>query len=78
MLGEQENLEKRVRADHLLKQFNKVLDLSSIREQVAHQYGQRSNKSIPPGTIMRMMLLHFVDNILSERELMKIIPERLD
>jgi len=33
---------------------------------------------VPPTVILRMMLLLFVDDIKSERELMRIIPERLD
>jgi transposase len=88
MLGEKEaqtplwsyrvNLEKRVRSDHPLRRFNQVLDLSFVREQVAHAYGKRGNKSVPPETIMRMMLLLFLDDVRSERELMRIIPERLD
>jgi transposase len=55
-----------------------VLNLSFVRAQVAHTYGRRGNKSVPPEVIMRMMLLLFLEDIKSERELMRIIPERLD
>ena len=55
-----------------------MLDLSFVRGQVAHTYGRRGNKSVPPEVILRMMLLLFLDDIKSERELMRIIPERLD
>jgi transposase len=72
------NLEKRVRDDHPLRRINRVLDLSFVRGQVAHTYGRRGNKSVPPQVILRMMLLPFLDDIKSERELMRIIPERLD
>jgi transposase len=72
------NLEKRVRNDHPLRRINGVLDLSFVRVQVAHTYGKRGNKSVPPEVILRMMLLLFLDDIKSERELMRIIPERLD
>jgi hypothetical protein len=34
--------------------------------------------SVPFEVILRMMLLLFLDDIKSERELMGIIPERLD
>ena len=54
-----------------------MLDLSFVRGQVAHSYGRRGNKSVPPEAILRMMLLLFLDDIKSERELMRIIPERL-
>jgi transposase len=72
------HLEKRVRDDHPLRRINRVLDLSFVRQQVAHTYGRRGNKSVPPEVIIRMMLLLFLDDIKSERELMRIIPERLD
>jgi len=72
------NLEKRVRCDHPLRRINEVLDLGFVGEQVAHTYGRRGNKSVPPEVILRMMLLLFLDDIKSERELMRIIPERLD
>jgi transposase len=72
------NLEKRVRNDHPLRRINEVLDLSFVRGQVAHTYGQRGNKSVPPEVILRMMLLLFLDDIKSERELMRISPERLN
>ena len=88
MMGEREpqtplwnyrvNLDKRVRHDHPLRRINEVLDLSFVRGQVAHTYGRRGNKSVPPEVILRMMLLLFLDDIKSERELMRIIPERLD
>jgi transposase len=78
MWSYQVNLEKRVRDDHPLRRINQVLDLSFVRRQVAHTYGQRGNKSVPPEVIIRMMLLLFLDDIKSERELMRIIPERLD
>jgi Transposase domain (DUF772) len=58
--------------------INAVLDLSFVCQAVAHTYGRRGNRSVPPEVILRMMLLLFLDDIKSERELMRIIPERLD
>jgi transposase len=72
------NLDKRVRSDHPLRRIRSALDLSFVRKAVAHTYGRRGNKSVPPEVIVRMMLLLFLDDIKSERELMRIIPERLD
>src|SRR6516164_3188727 len=72
------NLDKRVRSDHPLRRINEALDLSFVREQVAHTYGRRGTKSVPPEVILRLMMLLFLDDIKSERELMRIIPERLD
>ena len=47
-------------------------------KEVAHTYGRRGNKSVPPDVIIRMTLLLFLDDIRRERELMRIIPGRLD
>ena len=69
------NLDKRVRDDHPLRRIRAALDLSFVRKEVAHTYGRRGNKSVPPEVIVRMMLLLFLDDIKSERELMRIIPE---
>jgi transposase len=72
------NLEKRVRPDHPLRRIKARLDLDFVRSQVAHTYGRRGNKSVPPEVIVKMLLLLFLEDIKSERELMRIIPERLD
>jgi len=65
------NLDKRVRGDHPLRRIKEVLDLSFVRAQVAHTYGRRGSKSVPPEVILRMMLSLFLEDIKSERELMR-------
>jgi transposase len=72
------NLEKRVRSDHPLRRVAEAIDFSFVREEVAHCYGRNGNESVAPEVILKMMFLLFFDEIKSERELMKIIPERLD
>ena len=72
------NLDKRVRTDHPLRKFNESLELDFVREEVAKFYGTKGNVSEDPAVIMKMMLLLFLDNVRSERELMRIIPEGLD
>jgi transposase len=88
MMGEQKsepelfnyavNLEKRVRANHPLRQVKAVIDFGFVREEVAHCYGKKGNESVAPEVILRMMFLLFFDDIKSERELMEVIGERLD
>jgi transposase len=63
------SLDKRVRSDHPLRRINEVLDLDFVRAQVAHTYRRRGNKSVPPEVILKMLLLLFLDDIKSEREL---------
>ena len=72
------NLEKRVRANHPLRQVKALIDFSFVREGVAHCYGRNGNESVPPEVILKMMFLLFFDDIKSERELMEVIGERLD
>src|SRR6266496_3948141 len=71
------NLEKRVRANHPLRRVKAAIDLSFVREEVAHCYGKNGNESVAPEVILKMMFLLFFDDIASERELMEVIGERL-
>src|SRR5437867_10906613 len=64
------NLEKRVRANHPLRRVKAAIDLSFVREEVAHCYGHNGNESVAPAVILKMMFLLFFDDIASERELM--------
>src|SRR5712691_121363 len=88
MMGEQKkerelfsyavNLEKRVRSDHPLRRVAATVDFSFVRAEVAGCYGSRGNVSVDPEVILKMMFLLFFDDVASERELMKVIAERLD
>jgi transposase len=88
MMGEQKrerelfsyavNLEKRVRSDHPLRRVSAAIDFKFVREEVGRCYGTRGNVSVDPEVIMKMMFLLFFDDVVSERELMKVIAERLD
>src|SRR5438045_654789 len=71
-------LEKRVRANHPLRRVKAAINVSFVREEVAHCYGKNGNESVAPEVILKMMFLLFFDDIASERELMEVIGERLD
>ncbi len=72
------DLFSRIPEDHLLRRLERVLDLSFVRGEVARCYGANGNASVDPVVLMKMMLLLFLDDVPSERELMRIIPLRLD
>ena len=72
------NLGKRIAQDHLLRRINKVLDLGFVRREVAGFYGSNGHVSVDPVIIIKLMLLLFLDDVRSERELMRIVPLRLD
>jgi len=72
------NLDQRIRDDHPLRKIREVVDFDFVRAEVAHLYGYNGNESVPPESLLKMMFLLFFDDVSSERELMRIIPERLD
>jgi transposase len=74
----QVNLDKRIRADHPLRRIAAEIDFTFIRAEVTACYGHNGHVSIDPAVLLKMMFLLFFDDIASERELMKVIPERLD
>jgi transposase len=74
----QVNLDKRVRADHPLRRINAVLDLSFVRPAVEVFYGKNGHVGTDPVILVKMMLLLFLEDVPSERELMAVIRERLD
>jgi transposase len=68
----------RIPEDHVLRRLERWLDLSFVRTAVAGCYGSNGNTSVDPVVLMKMMLLLFLDDVPSERELLRIIPLRLD
>ncbi len=72
------DLERRLRPDHLLRQVAATLDLSFVIPTVRHCYGLSGHKSLDPRVIVKLMLLLFLYDIPSERELMDQVAVRLD
>ncbi len=72
------NLEKRIRADHVLRKVTRMVDFDFVYEEVKDSYGYNGNVSVPPPMILKLMLLLVLYNVRSERELMATLPERLD
>ena len=72
------DLDQRVRPDHPLRAIKAAVDFTFVRDQVAHCYGYNGNESVPPEVILKLMFLLFYDNVASERERMRMLPERLD
>ena len=72
------NLEKRVRSNNPLRAVKAAVDFGFVRKRVSGFYGKDGHESEDPIVIMKLMLLLFLDNVSSERELMRIVGERLD
>jgi transposase len=74
----QVDLERRVRPDHPLRRVGVMIDFTFARAAVAHTYGGKGNVSVDPAVLLKLMFLLFHENVRSERELMRRLPERLD
>jgi transposase len=74
----QVDLDRRVRQGHPLRKILEVVDFTFVRQEVSDRYGYNGNVSVDPAVVMKMMFLLFYEDVASERELMQIIPERLD
>ena len=72
------SLDQRIRPDNPLCKISEIVDFSFVRPAVAELYGLRGNPSIDPIVLLKLMLILFLENIPSERELMRRLPERLD
>ena len=72
------DLDKRIRKENPLRKISEQIDFTFVREDVAGHYGYNGNVSEDPAVILKMMFLLFFDDISSERELMRIIAERMD
>src|SRR6267143_3347996 len=72
------DLNRRVPADHPLRQIARRIDFGFVRAEVEKCYGCKGNVSVDPVVILKLMFLLFYDNVPSERELMKVLAFRLD
>lgn len=58
--------------DHILKQVDKILDLSWLRNEVADTYSQTMGRpSIDPESALRLMLAGYFQGIVHDRKLMR-------
>lgn len=88
MIGKQEKqsglfcygvqLERRIPSNHPLRAIKSALDLNFVRPSVSEFYGYNGNESVDPEVIVKLMMLLFLDDIPSERELMRMLPYRMD
>ena len=63
------DLDKVVPADHLVRQIDRVLDLSWVHKELAPYYSHTGRPSIDPVLMIRMLLVGYVFALRSERRL---------
>jgi len=63
------NLEEIVPQDHLLRDIDRLLDFTELREHLAPYYSHTGRPSVDPELMMRMLLIGYCCGIRSERQL---------
>jgi len=71
------SLEAAVPTDHFYRHLEAVLDLSFVREWAAECYAERGRPSIDPVVFFKLQLVMFFEGVRSERQLMRIVADRL-
>jgi len=72
------DLDERVPPGHPLREVKELIDFSFVRAEVARFYGYNGNESVDPAVVLKLLFLLFLDDIPSERELMRQVAYRLD
>lgn len=75
-LGER-SLEELVPADSIYRRLQRVLDLSFVHDLVADCYASAGRPSIDPIVFFKLQLIMFLEDIRSERQLMRVVADRL-
>jgi transposase len=76
-LPEYISLEDLVPEDNFYRSLQEKLDLSFVRELVEDLYAASGRPSVDPEVFFRLQLVMFYEGIRSERELMRIVSDRL-
>src|SRR5215204_6229491 len=76
-LPEDISLEDLVAEDNFYRRLQEKLDLSFVRELVKDLYAHSGRPSVDPEVFFRLQLVMFHEGIRSERELMRIVSDRL-
>ncbi len=70
-------LEAAVPADHFYRHLEAVLDLGFVRDWVGDCSAERGRPSIDPVVFFKLQLVMFFEGIRSERQLMRVVADRL-
>lgn len=72
------SLSSRVPEDNFYRRLKNILDLQFIREMARPYYGTEGQKSIDPTVFFRIMLIGYLENMVSDRQLINHISMRMD
>ena len=71
-------LSRRIPENNFYRQLKKVLDLQFVRDMARPYYGSEGQKSIDPTVFFRLMLIGYLENIISDRQLIEHVSMRMD
>jgi transposase len=71
------SLEDLIPSDHFSRHLERTLDLSFVRELVRGTYAEIGRPSIDPVVFFKMQLILFFEGLRSERQLMRVVADRL-
>jgi transposase len=71
------SLEELVPKDHFYRRLEATLDLSFVRELVRSLYAKGGRPSVDPVVFFKLQLVMFFENLRSERQLMRVVADRL-
>lgn len=71
-------LSERVPEDNFYRRLKKAIDLSWIYKATAKYYGTEGQVSIDPVVFFRFMLIGYLENIISDRQIIRTASLRLD
>src|SRR5579862_7513235 len=72
------NIDQRIGPDNRYRRLSQGVRFDQVRGLVAGCYGDRGHESLDPVVVLKLMLILFMENVRSERELMRHLPLRLD
>ncbi len=72
------SLSQRVPEHNFYRRLKGVLDLQFVRDMARPYYGNEGQKSIDPTVFFRLMLIGYLENIISDRHLIEHVSMRMD
>jgi transposase len=72
------SLSQRIPENNFYRRLKSVLDLQFVRDMSRPYYGKEGQKSIDPTVFFRLMLVGYLENIISDRQLIEHVGMRMD
>src|SRR6476661_7396967 len=72
------HLSERVPKDNFYRRLKEVLDLQWLYESTKMYYGTEGHKSIDPVVFFKLILIGYLENLLSDRRIIQTVSMRLD